>query len=89
MRDYVRYTEPLTIVHGYVLKEDQAVFCTFELEGRYLKLENAERIARRDYDPTFCAQSIDHASKRYEMNNDDFKKVATRQYIREKGKENA
>lgn len=83
-RAKVTYTEPGTVVHGYALKDEKAVFCSFSLSGYYYNLSRAEAVVRRDYDNTFNAQSLDHFKTRYEMSTEEFVKVASVVDVQEK-----
>lgn len=75
-RATVSYTEPGSVVHGYALKDEKAVHCSYSLTGYYYNLTRAEAVVRRDYDNTFVAQSITHFKTRYEMTAREFMEVA-------------
>lgn len=83
-RQYLQYTQPCTVVHGYVIENGEAVYTSFELEGGYYPLEKAGKMARKLYNQSFTADAVTHAGKVYKMKISEFLKNAELAEIKEK-----
>lgn len=71
-RKTIRHTAYHTHVRGYVLVGEQVVEGDFVVNGA-VSIKSAERIVRREWEPTFNATSLQVERIVYEMDVDTFK----------------